>query len=86
MPQFEIFDGRVFVGRVDFAYPEDRVAIEYDSYEHHVGKAALLRDSTRRKALLAAGWTPLSATAADVRAGGARLAAAVRAALHRAKS
>jgi very-short-patch-repair endonuclease len=84
MPQFDVHSGRVFVGRVDFAYPEQRVAIEYDSYEHHVGKRALVRDSARRNALLATGWIPLAATAEDLRAGGYRFAAAVRAALRRA--
>ena len=83
-PQCDVFSDRFFVGRVDFAYPEHRVAIEYDSYEHHVGKRALVRDSARRNALLAAGWTPVTATAEDVKAGGRRLAAAVRAALRRA--
>ena len=43
VPQFEIrHEGRL-VARVDFAYPDARVAIEYESYEHHVGNAALVR-------------------------------------------
>jgi hypothetical protein len=66
-------DGQ-FVARVDLAYPDARIAIEYDSFEHHTGKVALVRDSARRNALAAAGWTVLSATAADVRGGCRHLA------------
>jgi very-short-patch-repair endonuclease len=55
-----------FVARVDLAYPNARLAIEYDSYQEHTGKIALIRDSSRRNALVATGWTVLSATAADL--------------------
>jgi hypothetical protein len=70
-------DGQ-FVARVDLAYPEARLAIEYDSFEHHTGKVALVRDSARRNALAAAGWTVLSATAVDVRSGCRQLARDLR--------
>ena len=74
-PQFEIRDddGRL-VARPDLAYPELKIAIEYESYEHHVGKAALVRDSARRNAVVALGWAPIAATAEDLRTGGHRLA------------
>jgi very-short-patch-repair endonuclease len=62
------------VARVDFAYPDLKIAIEYDSYEHHTGKAALDRDGARRNAVVAAGWLPVTATAADIRNQGRRLA------------
>ena len=77
--QFEVrdHDGRL-VARVDFAYPELKIAIEYDSYEHHVGKAALDRDGARRNAVVALGWLPITATAADLRNQGHRLANDVR--------
>jgi hypothetical protein len=53
--------------------------MEYDSYQHHVGKAALVRDSRRRNALMAIGWIVLAATAEDVRYGsGAQFARDVR--------
>jgi len=70
-------DGR-FVARVDLAYTDQRIAIEYDSFEHHTGKVALVRDSARRNALSAAGWTVLSATAVDVRTGCRALAGDLR--------
>ena len=40
-----------FIARVDAAYPELRIAIEYDSYEHHTGKQAIVRDNDRRNVL-----------------------------------
>ncbi len=65
-------DGR-FVGRVDLAFPQWRVAIEYESFEWHLGATALLRDSQRRNALIGSRWTVLTATAEDVRTGGREL-------------
>jgi hypothetical protein len=80
VPQFEIFVGKRFVARVDFAYPPWRVAVEYESYQEHTGKAALDRDNPRRNAILAARWKPIGATPEDVRTGGRRLCAQIRAA------
>ncbi len=77
--QHEIRDasGRL-VARVDFAYPDLKIAIEYDSYAHHMGTEAHDRDAARRNDVLAAGWYPVTATAADLRNGGHRLAADLR--------
>ncbi len=36
--QYEIWHNGRFVARVDAAYPEHRIAIEFDSYEHHTGR------------------------------------------------
>jgi very-short-patch-repair endonuclease len=82
--QFEVrYDGR-FVARVDAAYPDSRIAIEYESYEHHTGKVALVRDSARRNALVAIGWQTISVTAEDIRSGGDQLVKHIRAARDRA--
>jgi very-short-patch-repair endonuclease len=80
--QFSIFDDfGNFVARPDLVYKDLRIAMEYDSYQHHVGKAALVRDSRRRNAITAIGWLTLVATAEDVRYGsGAQFAAAVKSA------
>jgi very-short-patch-repair endonuclease len=66
------------VARVDLAYPSLMLAIEYDSFEHHLGKLAHVRDSTRRNALTDLGYTVLTATAHDVRDGARRLSSSVR--------
>lgn len=65
--QFDILDGKQFVARVDAAYPNRRLAIEYDSYEHHSGRRQHERDLARRNRLHALGWHVLHATAADLR-------------------
>ena len=69
--QYEIREGSRFVARVDAAYPDLRIALEYESFDWHTGKAALVRDSARRNAVVAAGWLPISVTAEDLRTGGA---------------
>jgi very-short-patch-repair endonuclease len=78
VPQYEIRrpDGSL-VARVDFAYPDFKIAIEYDSYAHHLGTEAHDRDGARRNAILRLQWYPITATAADLRNGGHRLAEAV---------
>jgi hypothetical protein len=68
-----------FVARADLAYPDDRILIEYESFQHHTGKVALVRDSARRNVLVGLGFVVLSATAADVRDEARRLAASIRA-------
>jgi len=55
-----------FVARVDAAYPELRVAIEYDSYEHHVGRLAIVRDNDRRNVLRDIDWDLVTFTASDI--------------------
>ena len=68
--QFEILDRGRFVARVDAAYPDQRIALEHESVDWHTGKAALLRDSARRNAVVAAGWLPIAVTVEDLRSGG----------------
>jgi very-short-patch-repair endonuclease len=72
MPQFqyEIRDNGRFVARVDAAYPEHRIAIEFDSYEHHTGKRAIDRDSERRARLSRIRWETITFTAAALRQNG----------------
>ena len=68
--QFSIYDDAgSFLARPDLVYRDLRIAMEYDSYQHHVGKDALIRDSRRRNAITAIGWLTLVATAEDVRYG-----------------
>lgn len=72
-----------FVARVDLAYPQWRIAIEYDSHEWHLGGDALVRDATRRNAVIAADWIPITATVKDVRDGGTLLCASIWAVANR---
>lgn len=60
--QFEVCDGSRFVARVDFAYPESRLAIEADSYRFHSGREAWESDINRRGDLVALGWQIIQVT------------------------
>jgi hypothetical protein len=79
--QYEIWNGSVFVARVDAAYPDSMIAIEYDSDEFHTGRVATGRDRDRRRRFVAAGWLPVEVGPADLRAGGASACAAISGAL-----
>jgi hypothetical protein len=77
--QFEVrdADGRL-AARCDLAYPEWRIVIEYDSVQEHTGRSALLRDSARRNAITALGFTPVVATVDDLRNRCVQLASVIR--------
>jgi hypothetical protein len=81
VPQFAIvgLDGQVRY-RLDLAWPEVGVALEYDGYAAHDGRER--QDLEREQDLTRRGWIVVRATAADL-AKPADLAAAVRAAFQR---
>lgn len=54
-PQVEVWVGNVFLGRLDLAIEEAKLAIEYDGAWHDEGDQPLL-DAQRRAAIEAAGW------------------------------
>lgn len=67
VPQFTVRDGGgAFVARVDLAYPELRLAIEYDGAWHDES-GQFTKDRRLWNRLAAAGWTVLHVTAADLR-------------------
>lgn len=65
--QYEIVDlgGRLW--RLDFAWPEYRVAAEYDGVDWHSGPDAFRRDRSRAAALQDLGWVVVPIIAEDVR-------------------
>jgi hypothetical protein len=64
--QFTVRHDDRFVARVDFAWPERKVALEYDGLWHaEAGQFA--RDRQRLNGLQAAGWRVVFVTAADLR-------------------
>jgi very-short-patch-repair endonuclease len=77
--QFEIRHEGRFVARVDFGWPERKVAVEYDGLWHGEG-GQFAKDRRRLNRLREAGWTVVFVTAADLK-DPERLAAAIRAAL-----
>ena len=65
--------------RLDFAYPDARVAIEADGFRWHSTRQQWDRDRTRRNALTATGWTMLQVTWSELRDRPEEVVAAVRA-------
>jgi hypothetical protein len=63
--QYRVFDDAGFVARLDFAYPELKLAIEYDG-AWHGRPGALGRDRSRLNRLFEAGWEVVFVTAADM--------------------
>lgn len=85
VPQFDVHgaEGR-WLARVDLAFPEARLAIEYDGREVHERPDVFVRDRRRQNDLVAAGWTVLRYTAEDLRLRPYAVAAEVHAFLRRA--
>ena len=69
-----------FVARLDLAYPEHRLGIEYEG-DHHRSRYTYQHDLRRMNALHASGWTVLRFGAADVYRHPRRVIETVRAAL-----
>ncbi|GLK16441.1 endonuclease domain-containing protein [Herbiconiux flava] len=67
--QHEVRDARGrFVARVDLAYPERRLAIEYEGDHHRVQAQQWRRDIGRTRELEHLGWRVLRVTASDLSA------------------
>lgn len=62
---FVDLDGNVW--RLDFAWPDQQVAVEYDGFEWHSSPAALARDRQKRAAVQELGWRYVAIIADDVR-------------------
>jgi very-short-patch-repair endonuclease len=77
--QHRIHVGDVFVARVDFGWPDARLAVEYDG-AWHGERQQVAKDRRRLNQVTAAGWRVIFVTAADLRHP-ERLIARVQAAL-----
>jgi very-short-patch-repair endonuclease len=64
--QHEVWDCGRFVGRIDAAYPDLKLAIEIDGFEHHSTPEAFQIDRSRQNDLVRLGWTVLRFTWHDV--------------------
>jgi hypothetical protein len=64
----EVFDeAGSFVARLDLAYPERRVAVEYEGEHHMTDPAQWAKDIARYERLAALGWTVIRVTKDDLR-------------------
>jgi hypothetical protein len=66
VPQCDVFDGDEWLGRVDLAFPEAKLAVEYEG-AYHFEDGQIVRDDARYARLRAAGWTVIRVSAADLR-------------------
>jgi hypothetical protein len=67
MLQYEIVDRNWRTWRVDFAWPDRKVAVEYDGFDFHSDPERFRRDRQKRAALQEVGWTVMSIVSDDVR-------------------
>lgn len=71
--------------RVDFAWPEVRLAAEYESIDWHAGRNEMLRDKARWGKIQELGWTIIPIVVDDVRWEPDRLAYRITSHLNRAR-
>lgn len=64
--QYEVLEGARVIARVDFAYPEIKLAIEADGFEHHAGRIRFESDRLRANELTARGWRIIRVTWAQM--------------------
>ncbi|MGM1029028.1 MAG: DUF559 domain-containing protein [Actinomycetota bacterium] len=81
--QFEVWVDGVLSAVIDLAYPEWRIAIEYEGEHHLTDPAQWARDIRRQELLESLGWIVIRVTKADLRNGGAALVDRVRRAIAR---
>jgi very-short-patch-repair endonuclease len=62
VPGFQFEDDFGQPGRIDFAYPAQRLALEADGFEFHGDRASFERDRSRVARLSALGWRVLPVT------------------------
>jgi hypothetical protein len=63
--QYKIFNGERFIARVDFAYPDSLLALEYEG-DHHRRRDVFRSDIDRLNRMRLLGWTVLRFTADDI--------------------
>jgi very-short-patch-repair endonuclease len=64
--QHQVWENGKLVARVDFAYPEQRLALEPDGFRWHWGKRKWKRDLRRSNNLMLLGWRSLHITWEDL--------------------
>jgi hypothetical protein len=66
VPQYDVMADGAWLARVDLAWPELRVIVEYEGAYHFDG-LQLVRDDERYRRLVAAGWRVIRLAAHDLR-------------------
>ncbi len=63
VPQYQVVVGET-IYLLDWAYPDDRIAVEYNGWEFHRSRSSFDHDAARSNALTAAGWRLIVVTSA----------------------
>jgi hypothetical protein len=84
--QYEVVDGNGELRRLDLAWPERRIAVEYDGEPWHSGVEAMRRDRRRHVALQDIDWVAIPALFDDVRYRSADLVARINHQLSRSRA
>lgn len=84
--QYEIVDRDFRIWRVDFAWPEHRLAVEYDGFDWHSDRDSLRRDRQKRAALNEIDWSVLSVVFDDVKFRPAAMLRRIEAELRRSRA
>ena len=64
--QFPVIENGRLVARLDFAYPEAKIAIEIDGYAYHSGRKSWFQDRERRNKIVLLGWRPVHFTSESI--------------------
>lgn len=79
--QHEVYAGSILIARVDLAYVELKIAIEYEGDGHRTDRDQWRRDIQRERELAANGWIVIRLTQDDLRSGAPAFIAHVRRAM-----
>jgi hypothetical protein len=64
--QYDVLENGAWLARVDLAWPEHKLIVEYEG-EHHFDGLQLAHDDVRLRRLIAAGWRVIRLAAHDLR-------------------
>ena len=79
--QHEVREGRRLVARIDLAYPQWKIAIEYEGDGHRTDAAQWRRDIQRQRELEERGWIVIRITQLDLTDGSSALLRGIRRAI-----
>lgn len=63
---YNVLEGARHVAEVDLAWPELRLCVQLDGYQHHGTREAFVSDRVRDRALFRLGWSTLRFSSEDV--------------------
>ena len=66
VPQLAVFEGGVFLGQVDLAWPEAKLIVEYEG-AYHFDELQIHSDDARYEAMVEAGWRVIRLSSIDLR-------------------